>query len=239
MLSGLSRLILLNIPSPLKYLQEKMPNKAKLGLYFNPFGAIADLLQDCIQAACVYLVKQHMQQQKQQHLPRTKADFQQVSDYVRAEIADCVLRAAIKVERALSLRHEIAKKLKGNMALNVIQSHSDIKEQNAQLVFKGFVSNSGLEKLDDIIRYLQGILRRLEKLPIDPNQDRLKLIEVNKALEAYNVLLTKQRKDKPIDADILATKWLIEELRVSLFAQNLGTNQAISLKRIMNHLKGF
>jgi len=239
MLSGLSRLILLNIPSPLKYLQEKMPNKAKLGLYFNPFGAIADLLQDCIQAACVYLVKQHMQQQKQTHLPRTKADFKQVCDYVRAEIADCVLTAAIKVEKALSLRHEVAKKLKGNMALNVIQSHADIKEQNAQLVFKGFVSRSGLEKLDDIIRYLQGILRRLEKLPIDPNQDRLKLIEVNKALAAYNTLLSKQRKDKPIDANILATKWLIEELRISLFAQNLGTNQPISLKRIMNHLKAF
>ncbi len=239
MLSGLSRLILLNIPSPVKYLQEKMPNKAKLGLYFNPFGAIADLLQDCIQAACVFLVKQSMQQQKQAHLPRTKAEFQQVSHYVRAEIADCVLTAAIKVERALSLRHDIAKKLKGNVALNVIQSHGDIKQQSAQLVFKGFVSASGLEKLDDIIRYLQGMLRRLEKLPIDPNQDRLKLIEVNKALAAYNAVLAKQRKDKPTDADILATKWLLEEFRISLFAQNLGTNQPVSLKRIINHLKGF
>ncbi len=239
MLSGLSRLILLNIPSPLKYLQEKMPNKAKLGLYFNPFGAIADLLQDCIQAACVFLVKQYIQQQKQAHLPRTKAEFQQVSGYVRAEIADCVLTAAIKVERALSLRHDIAKKLKGSVALNVIQSHGDIKQHNAQLVFKGFVSSSGLDKLDDIIRYLQGMLRRLEKLPIDPNQDRLKLIEVNKAQDAYNAVLAKQRKDKPIDVDILATKWLLEEFRISLFAQNLGTNQPVSLKRIMNHLKRF
>lgn len=239
MLSGLSRLILLNIPSPLKYLQEKMPNKAKLGLYFNPFGAIADLLQDCIQAACVFLVKQHMQQQKQVHLPRTKIEFQHVSDYVRAEIADCVLHAAIKVERALSLRHDIAKKLKGSVALNVIQSHGDIKQQSTQLVFKGFVSHSGLEKMDDIIRYLQGILRRLEKLSIDPNQDRLKLIEVNKAVEAYSAVLAQQRKDKPIAAELAATKWLIEEFRVSLFAQNLGTNQPISLKRIMNHLKGF
>ena len=239
MLAGLSRLILLNIPSPLKYLQQKMPNKAKLGLYFNPFGAINDLLQDCIHAACVYLVKQHMQQQGMEHLPRTKADFIKVSDYVRAEIADCVLTAAIKVERALSLRHDVAKKLKGNVALNVIQSHSDIKQQSEQLVFKGFVTSSGLEKLDDIIRYLQGMLRRLEKLPIDPNQDRLKLIEANKAIDAYKAVLAKQRKDKPVEQKILATKWLIEEFRISLFAQNLGTNQPVSLKRIMNHLKSF
>ena len=239
MLNGLSRLILLNIPSPLKYLQEKMPNKAKLGLYFNPFGTITELLQDCIQGACVYLVKQYMQIKGLTHLPRAEGDFALLRDYVRAEISDCVLTAAIKVEQALSLRHDIAKKLKGNVALNVIQSHSDIKQQSETLVFKGFVSVSGYDKLDDIIRYLKGILRRLEKLPIDPNQDRLKVIEVNKAADLYNNVLLKQRKDKPVAQDILLTKWMIEELRISLFAQNLGTAQPISLKRIINHLKVF
>jgi len=239
MLNGISRLILLNIPSPLKYLQEKLPNKAKLGLYFNPFGSIADLLQDCIQAGCVYLVKQYLQNNKLEHLPRTESDFVLVRDYVRAEISDCVLIAAIKVEQALGLRHDVAKKLKGSVPLNVIQSHGDVKQQSGHLVFKGFVSASGIEKLDDIIRYLKGIVRRLEKLPIDPNQDRLKLIEVNKAVDKYNSVLSAQRKDKPVAQDILATKWMIEELRISLFAQNLGTAQPISLKRINNHLKSF
>ncbi|MBL4940902.1 MAG: ATP-dependent RNA helicase HrpA [Colwellia sp.] len=237
MLNGVSRLILLNIPSPLKYLQEKMPNKAKLGLYFNPFGAITDLLQDCIQAACVYLVKQYMLANHLTQLPREKQNFDLICDYVRAEISDCVLSAAIKVEQVLSLRHDIAKKLKGTVALNVIQSHGDIKQQHENLVFKGFVSACGLDKLDDIIRYLKGVLRRLEKLPIDPNQDRLKLIEVNKATDLFVSVLAKQRKDKPIAQNIHATKWMIEELRISLFAQNLGTTQPISLKRIINHLK--
>jgi ATP-dependent helicase HrpA len=239
MLTGISRLILLNIPSPLKYLQEKLPNKAKLGLYFNPFGAIADLLQDCIQAACVYLVKQYLQKNALAHLPRTESDFVLMRDYVRAEISDCVLSAAIKVEQALSLRHDVAKKLKGSVPLNIIQSHGDVKQQSEQLVFKGFVSASGIEKLDDIIRYLKGTLRRLEKLPIDPNQDRLKLIEVNKAVDKYTSVLSTQRKDKPVAQEILVTKWMIEELRISLFAQNLGTAQPISLKRIINHLKSF
>ncbi len=239
MLKGISRLILLNIPSPLKYLQEKMPNKAKLGLYFNPFGSITDLLQDCIQGACIFLVKQHMHERGVTHLARTEADFNLVSDYVRAEISDCVLTAAIKVEQALSLRHDIAKKLKGNVALNVIQAHGDIKQQIQTLVFKGFVSVSGLEKLNDITRYLKGIVRRLEKLPIDPNQDRLKLIDVNKAVDLYKSVLSKQRKDKPVPQDILSTQWMIEELRISLFAQNLGTAKPISLKRIINHLKDF
>jgi len=239
MLTGISRLILLNIPSPLKYLQEKLPNKAKLGLYFNPFGSIADLLQDCIQAACIHLVRQFLQVNKLAHLPRSEDGFVKVCDFVRANISDCVLSAAIKVEQALSLRHDVAKKLKGNVSLNVIQSHADIKDQHENLVFRGFVSTSGIEKLDDIIRYLKGMLRRLEKLPIDPNQDRLKLIEVHKAVDKYNSVLSSQRKDKPVAQDILATKWLIEELRISLFAQNLGTNQPVSLKRIINHLKTY
>jgi len=86
---------------------------------------------------------------------------------------------------------------------------------------------------------LQGMLRRLEKLPIDPNQDRLKLIEVDKVNNSYQGILLKQRKDKPIDQHLLETRWLIEELRISLFAQNLGTAAPISVKRIMNHLKDF
>jgi len=239
MLNGISRLILLNIPSPLKYLQEKMPNKAKLGLYFNPFGSITELLNDCIHGACVFLVKQYIQNNSLSALPRSEKEFKLVRDYVRAEISESVLTAAIKVEQALSLRHDIARKLKGNVALNVIQSHGDIKQQSEALVFKGFVSASGFTRLDDIIRYLKGILRRFDKLPIDPNQDRLKLIEVNKAVDLFNSLLAKQRKDRPVAENVLSTKWMIEELRISLFAQNLGTAQPISLKRIINHLKDF
>jgi ATP-dependent helicase HrpA len=239
MVNGISRLILLNIPTPLKYLQEKLPNKAKLGLYFNPFGSINDLLQDCIHGACLSLVKQFSEQQLSGNLPRDQQMFKQCREFVRAEIADCVLAAAIKVERALSLRHDVSKKMKGSVPLNVIQSHSDVKQQCGQLVFKGFVTHSGLDQLDNIIRYLQGMLRRLEKLPIDPNQDRLKLIEVNKVNDAYQAILSKQRKDKPVPSELLSTRWMIEELRISLFAQNLGTSVPISVKRILNHLKDF
>ncbi|GHE91149.1 ATP-dependent RNA helicase HrpA [Thalassotalea profundi] len=233
MLEGLSRLVLLNIPSPLKYLQEKLPNKAKLGMYFNPFGSIKDLLDDCIVAACQYLIQQHGE------LARNEEAFTITKDYVRAEISDCVLQAAITVEQILSLTHDINKKLKGKVSLNVIQSQGDIKQQLQALVHKGFVTQSGLNKLPDILRYLQAIIRRLEKLSIDPNQDRLKLIEVEKVSESYQLLLANQRKDIPINKAIAETRWMIEELRVSLFAQNLKTPYPISVKRIVNHLNQF
>lgn len=233
MLAGVSRLIQLNIPSPIKYLQEKLPNKAKLGLYFNPFGSIAELLEDCIQAASQHLVASFNE------LPRNEKAFEQCKDHVRAEIADCVLQAAIKVEKALSLAHDIRKKMKGNVPLNVIQSHGDIKQQLSNLVFKGFVTASGIKRLDDIIRYLNAILRRMEKLPIDPNQDRLKMIEVEKVVTAYKEVVAKQRKGQPLPEALVETKWMIEELKVSLFAQTLKTAYPISAKRINNHLKSF
>ncbi len=233
MLKGASRLILLNIPSPIKYLQEKLPNKAKLGLYFNPFGSITDLLQDCIVAACQHLLLTHGP------LPRTEQEFTKAKDYIRAEIADCVLDSAIKVEKALSTAHDIRKKLKGNVSLNIIQSHGDIKQHLESLVFKGFVTESGHDKLDDINRYLQAIIRRLEKLPIDPNQDRLKMIEIEKAQTAYQTVLSKQKKGQPLSKELSDVTWMLEELKVSLYAQNLKTPYPISTKRVLNHLKEF
>lgn len=231
MLKGVARLVLLNIPSPVKYLQEKLPNKAKLGLYFNPFGSINDLINDCILGACQYLVAQ------QQPIPRNEQQFNQCRDAVRADIADCVLQAAIKVEKVLSLAHDIRKKMKGKVGLNVIQSHADIKTQLETLVFKGFVTQSGYQRLDDITRYLNAMLRRLEKLPIDPNQDRLKMIEVEKANSALQDAMAKQRKDQPMPQALVDTRWMIEELKVSLYAQNLKTPYPISVKRVLNHIK--
>jgi len=230
LLNGVARLILLNIPSPIKYLQQKLPNKAKLGLYFNPFGSITDLLNDCILASCKYLIGENGE------LPRNEASFLQCKDFVRAEISEAVLNLAISVERVLQLAHEVNKKLKGNVPLNVIQSHGDIKSHLNQLVFKGFITVSGYQKIHDIERYLKAIVRRLEKLPIDPNQDRLKIIEIEKVKTNFEQAKTKAVHDNILLNDINEAKWMIEEFIVSLFAQNLKTAYPISAKRITNHL---
>ena len=233
MLDGLTRLTLLNIPSPIKYLQQKLPNKAKLGLYFNPFGTINDLLNDCVSAACRYLLQQLPE------LPRNEFSFNEARDHIRADIADCVLSTAIKLEQALSLSHDIRKKLKARVNLNVIQAHGDIKAQLESLIFKGFISELGVQRLDDVIRYLKGIMRRLEKLAIDVNQDRLKMLEVEKVTAQYQTLIKKEHlKQNILPTEFSDIRWMIEELRISFFAQNLGTSYPISMKRISNKIKG-
>jgi ATP-dependent helicase HrpA len=232
---GLRQLILLSIPSPVKYLQDKLPNKAKLGLYFNPFGKVAALIDDCINAGIDFLISQYCA--KHQVSVRDKLNFQACCDYVRAEINEQVLDIAKKVEKGLTKAHYIKKKMKGNVPLAMISAYGDIKQHLDSLVFIGFVSDIGVSKLDDWQRYIEGIVRRLDKLPIDPTKDRLHQLNIEKVQHAYSSRLQKIAAGVAIPQELTEVRWMIEELRVSFYAQQLGTAMPISSKRIINQLQ--
>jgi len=224
---GMRRLLLLNIPSPVKYLQESLPNKAKLGLYFNPFGRVLELIDDCIAAGVDALVAKTA-------MPQNSIEFAALRETVRAELGDVVVTTALKVEQILTLCHDIQKRLKGKVDLAHIQSQGDIKQQLSELIFKGFVSTHGANRLDDVLRYLQAMYKRLEKLPVDPQRDRLLMHEYQKASDAYHNLLGKFAGATVLPEQVKAIYWMLEELKVSLHAQQLGTPYPISVKRILN-----
>jgi len=121
----------------------------------------------------------------------------------------------------------------------MISSHGDIKQHLSSLVYSGFVSSIGTFRLDDWIRYIKGIQRRLEKLAIDPNKDRLHQLNIEKVSQSFTASLAKIPKGKPIPEELAQVRWMIEELRVSFFAQQLGTSMPISAKRIENILQSF
>lgn len=225
--TGLRRLLLLNIPSPVKYLQESLPNKAKLGLYFNPFGRVLELIDDCIAAGIDSLVEQA-------GLPDDERSFAMLREQVRAELGDTVVSIALKVEQILTLCHDIQKRLKGRVDLAHVQSQGDVKQQLNELIFKGFVSAHGAAKLDDLIRYLQAMQKRLEKLAVDPQRDRLLMLEYQKAFDAYHNLLGKFAGCKVLPAPVQDIYWMLQELKVSLHAQQLGTPYPISVKRVLH-----
>ncbi|HDL1940574.1 TPA: DUF3418 domain-containing protein, partial [Mannheimia haemolytica] len=89
-------------------------------------------------------------------------------------------------------------------------------------------------RLADLYRYLTAIERRLDKLLVDSNTDRAKMLRVEAVQEAYKQLLAKLPKSKAVPDEVLEIRYMIEELRVSLFAQQLGTKYPISDKRILN-----
>lgn len=231
---GLRQLVILAIPSPIKYLQEKLPNKAKLGLYFNPFGQIQTLIDDCINAGVDSLINDFFQQCSTDI--RNKQEFLACCEFVRQDINPLVLEIAKKIEVGLTTAHGINKKMKGNVPLSLIHAHSDIKQHLDSLVFPSFVSAIGVKRLNDWQRYIEGIKRRFEKLPIDPIKDKLHQLNIEKIQGDYQKKCQQISIGKEIPAELAEVRWLIEELRISFFAQQLGTNMPISAKRIANQL---
>ena len=111
---------------------------------------------------------------------------------------------------------------------------SDMKSQIAGLIYQGFVQKSGYARLPDLLRYLQAIDKRMDKLTQDVNRDRAAMLRVEQVQQAYQQLLAKLPKSKPISDEVAEIRYMIEELRVSLFAQQLGTKYQVSDKRILN-----
>lgn len=232
--AGLRRLILLNVPSPIKYLQQSLPNKAKLGLYFNPFGQVKDLIDDCISCAVDAILKG-------KPFAQQADEFEVQKELVRAELADKTLEITQQVEQVLTLAHGVSKKLKGKMDLTMLFAQGDIKSQLERLIFPGFVCQVGEDKLNDMKRYLSALQKRLEKLPVNPNQDRLHTLELQELEERYQALCKNMLSNEKENEQLAEVYWMMEELRVSLFAQQLGTPYPISAKRVrlkLTELKG-
>ncbi|QLB41038.1 ATP-dependent RNA helicase HrpA [Mannheimia pernigra] len=228
MQAGLRRLLLLNVPSPIKYLHEKLPNKAKLGLYFAPFGKVLELIDDCIACAVDKLIEDFG------GFVWNEEKFNALKEYVRANLNTTTVDIAKQVEKCLTLAYELHKRLKGKLDFTMAFALSDIKSQIDRLIYPEFVTQTGYQRLNDLHRYLTAIARRLDKLVIDSNADRAKMLRIEQVQEAYKQLLNKLPKSKAIPDEVLEIRYMIEELRVSLFAQQLGTKYPISDKRILN-----
>lgn len=228
MQQGLRRLLLLNVPSPIKYLHEKLPNKSKLGLYFTPFGRVLDLIDDCIACAVDKLIMDFG------GFVWSEEGFEKLRDFVRENLNDVTVDIAQKVEQILTFNHALNQRLKGKMDFTMAFALSDIKSQLSGLVYQGFVQKSGYNRLSDLLRYLQAIDKRIDKLTQDVNRDRAAMLRVEQVQQAYQQLLAKLPKSKPISDEVAEIRYMIEELRVSLFAQQLGTKYQVSDKRILN-----
>ncbi len=233
MQAGQRRLVLLNVPSPVKYLHSNLPNKSKLGLYFNPYGKVLDLIDDCIACGIDKLIEE------KGGLVWHPEQFELLKEHIRGELGDTVVDIAQQVETILTTAFNINKKLKGKVDFTMAFALSDIKSQLEALIFKGFATECGWRKLPDILRYMKAIERRMEKLPIDPNRDRLHMLKIESVYSDYKELLNKIPKGMVVPDDVREIRWMVEELRVSYFAQQLGTPYPVSDKRVKNAIDAF
>ena len=111
-----------------------------------------------------------------------------------------------------------------------------MREQFAGLIYRGFVSGTGASRLPDLIRYLRAMVRRLDKLAGEQARDAERMAVVRRLAGEYRQAVAGLPAHRRADADVVAIRWMLEELRVNLFAQVLGTPAPVSEKRILTAL---
>ncbi len=224
MRSGVIRLLALRVPSPQRYVLDHLNNTEKLTFSQNTHGSVASLIDDCTLAAIDKLVPQQ--------LPWSKEEFDRLYEVVRAELIDTVFSVTAVVEKILSSNRRIQKSLKASTSLALISALNDIKSQLEQLVYPGFVARTGYAQLSHLPRYLTAIERRLEKLPTNVARDGQQMVAVQKLEDEYDDAVAALRPGSRHPEALRRVRWMLEELRVSFFAQELGTAYSISEKRV-------
>jgi len=218
---GLRRLVALQIKEPLKYLEKNIPDLQKMAVAYMPLGSQEELRDQIIDVA---LDRAFLQDP----LPTDDGSFKARIDEGRTRlnlIAQEVARLAgtVLTEYAAALR-----KLKDSRPPKDVAD--DVQAQLQRLVPKRFVSAAPYGQLQHYPRYLKAIVLRLDKQRADPTRDAQRLAELRPLEQRYVRRLADLKGQH--DARLDEYRWLLEELRVSFFAQELRTPQPVSVKRL-------
>jgi len=228
MRGGVIRLLALKVPPPDRYVLEHLNNNEKLTFSQNPYGSVAALIADCALAAVDKLTPAE--------LPWDEAAFKALYEQVRGELIDTVFTVTAVVERILASTRRIEKQLKGTTSLALISALNDIRSQLEQLVFPGFVARTGYAQLSQLPRYLAAIEKRLEKLPGNVHRDAQHMAVIQRLEDDYDDAVSALLPGRRAGTELTQVRWMVEELRVSLFAVELGTAYSVSEKRIRTAL---
>ncbi len=216
---GTRRLVRLAVPSPVKAAQGSLPTRARL-------VGVAAVLDDCADAAVDELVRRNGGP------AWDRASFAGLVEVVRAQLPNLTRETATQVERVLAAAHAVRAALPATPTAAQADAVADMRAQLDALLGVGFVSAAGRARLGDLARYIAAIGRRLEKLPREVDVDRARMLRVHQMQAAYRELIAALPVVRAAAADVDDIRWLIEELRVSLFAQQLGTARPVSEQRI-------
>ncbi|ROT33201.1 ATP-dependent RNA helicase HrpA [Micromonospora sp. HM5-17] len=226
MWAGTRRLLRLTLGSPARFLQGRLTNEAKLTLSRNPHRSVLDLLDDVADAAVDKLIADAGG-------PAWDADgFAALRDRVRAELVDTVVEVVERVRRVLAAAYVVEQRLARTTNLALVPALTDIRNQLSGLVYRGFVTGTGYARLADLPRYLAAIERRLDRLVSNPQRDREQQARIEQVQREYQEMLAALPPARRDDDDVRQIRWMIEELRVNVFAQALGTPYPVSEQRI-------
>jgi ATP-dependent helicase HrpA len=225
---GTRRLLLIAVPSGVRSIAGRLPLAEKMALSSHPYPGAAAMLDDCAAAAADQVIADAGGP------PRDAAGFAALTEAARDRLAPVTARVVESVARVLIEAHEVQIRLAAAHPVPVLQpALADMRAQFGGLIYAGFIAATGVRRLPDLVRYLRAIVRRLDKLAGEQVRDADRMARVRRVTDAYEARLRELPAQARARPDVAAVRWLIEELRVSLFAQVLGTPVPVSEKRVL------
>ena len=228
MWAGTRRLLLLSLPNPTRAAERRLSNDTHLALARSPYPKVADLFDDCVECAVDQLLGDLGGP------VWSEPAFTALRTGVSHALTESVVYVVTVVAGILAIANGIELRLSKLRAPSLAPSITDIERQLGRLVRPGFVAATGVARLPDLMRYLEGIELRLDKLPTGADRDFDNLRRVQRLERRYGELLGALGPNAGEDAEAIG--WMIEELRISYFAQGLGTSQPVSEKRILREI---
>ncbi|MGO2132088.1 MAG: ATP-dependent RNA helicase HrpA [Halomonas sp.] len=220
---GIVRTAMDQLPEQVREIQ-RLPGLAPCALLFTKVGTKRQLADDLVAAVFQQVVAV-------EPLPRSRTALDERLQACQDELLPHAREMLVMLEAALKGHLAVTKALRGNLSFALALSYADLKAQMARLVYPGFIQEAG-QWLTEYPRYMEAALVRLEKAPREHRRDQLLMQQVQGFQARLDARLETERRSGIVDPGLVEFGWWIEELRVSLFAQQLGTAMTVSDKRL-------
>ena len=230
---GARRLLLLAVASPSAYVLDHLTSAEKLALAASPYPSAKALVED----ARVAVADAVIARTADGGVVRTRAVFDAVRDALSSVVVDELFQTVSLSARILTAARDVERAVRGQNSLTLLGALGDVKSQVAGLVYPGFVSRTGTARLAHLPRYLRGALDRVTALSDNPGRDRQRMTEFERAAAAFAEAGGTIPAEPEQTPALTHARWLLEEYRISLFAQQLGTAEPVSLQRIQKALR--
>ncbi len=223
--AGVCRLLRFELKEQMKQLEKGLPNFNQYALLLRNMISIEDLKEDMLSAIADRAFI------GEDDLPRSNDAFMKLKQRARTRLP-AVTDALCRMVNAIATEYQLLTAKQAQMPSTVNRLKRDVESQIAALIYKGCFSQTPWENISQLPRYLKALRLRIEKQPSNPDRDGKNAASVGLIWQNWEVLVDKQTKADKLSTKLMEFRWLIEELRVSLFAQELKTPFPVSIKRL-------
>ncbi len=215
---------------PASRLTESWDNRRKLELVGSPYPTVAALLEDCVLVAVESLLDRHG------GVVWNEEDFATLRGRVVPGVEQAAREVLDEVRRVLTTWRDVDRALSGSVDIRLLPAMADMRAQVGRLVGRGFVADTGPVQLRHLPRYLAAVGVRRERLAEASGRDLALMDRVQPLQEAYAHRVESLPAGQPEPGALRRVRWLLEELRVSLWAERLRTAEPVSEARVRKAL---